>query len=366
MEGPIVLLADARRPLLAATAEERRAWCESVGERPFRAKQILEWVVHKRVDDFDRMTDLPAAFRQRLKESWRVFSSTVRQDHIDADTTGKLLLELHDRHTIECVLLSEEDRRTVCLSTQVGCGMGCVFCASGLFGVARNLTTGEIIEQLLHLDRRLPPGERLSHIVVMGMGEPLANLDALLPALDFATRPDGLGISARHVTVSTVGLPARIRQLAESGKSYHLAVSLHAPDDELRRRIVPTAEKVTLYDILAASDDYREKTGRQVTYEYVLLGGVNDEPEHARALGRLLGRRDALVNLIPYNAVAGLGYAAPTGERTNRFATLLRQAGHVVKIRKRKGSNINAACGQLRRADMEPARELPAAVAGKG
>jgi 23S rRNA (adenine2503-C2)-methyltransferase len=195
----------------------------------------------------------------------------------------------------------------------------------------------------------LPVGERLTHIVVMGMGEPLANLDNLLRTLEFATDPDGLGISARHVTISTVGLPGGIRRLAKAGKSYHLAVSLHAPNQELRERIVPTAEKVQLADILAAADFFRQETGRQVTFEYVLLAGVNDELRHAEELVELIGRRDAFVNLIPFNPVADLPYRTPSPERSQAFAGVLRACGVAVKTRKRKGASIDAACGQLRR-----------------
>ncbi|MFO0944549.1 MAG: 23S rRNA (adenine(2503)-C(2))-methyltransferase RlmN [Planctomycetota bacterium] len=338
-----------KRPLLESGREELASWCESKGERPFRAKQILEWVVRHRAVRFDQMTNLPKSLREQLDLEWRIFGSSIAKDSGDLDGTHKLLLALTDVQTIECVLLPEEERRTICISTQVGCGMACVFCASGLNGVERNLTTGEIIEEMLQLQNLLPATERISHIVVMGMGEPLANLDALLPALAFATSPEGLGISARHVTISTVGLPAKIRRLAEENRPYHLAVSLHAPNDEIRRRIVPTAEKVVLSEILAAADEFREKTGRQVTFEYVLLEGINDQPEHAKELARLLGRRDALINLIPYNPVSGLPYGTPPAEGTARFAEILRDSGFVVKIRKRKGSKISAACGQLRR-----------------
>jgi 23S rRNA (adenine2503-C2)-methyltransferase len=227
--------------------------------------------------------------------------------------------------------------------------MGCVFCASGLEGVVRNLTTGEILEQLLHLKRLLPEGERLSHMVVMGMGEPLANLDRLLPALAVASSPDALGISARRITISTVGLPAAIRRLAREDCQYHLAVSLHAPDDELRNRLVPTNRKIGIAPILEAADEYFDVTGRRVTYEYVLLADVNDRPEHARGLVALLKSRPALVNLIPYNPVAGLCYRTPTSESVAAFAEILRRGGLAAKIRYRKGDRIDAACGQLRR-----------------
>lgn len=338
-----------RRGIFEVSVQELADWLLAKGEPAYRARQVREWVLARRARDFSQMTNLPKALRERLTEDWRVLATRVARDQGDGDGTHKLLLALADDRSIECVLLPEEDRRTICVSTQVGCGMGCVFCASGLGGVERNLTTGEIIEQMLQLRDLLPEGERLTHIVVMGMGEPLANLDALLPALELATAPDGLGIGGRHVTISTVGLPAKIRQLAVAGRAYHLAVSLHAPDDTLRQRIVPMAEKVRLSDILVATDEFKAKTGRQVTFEYVLLGDINDDEAHAAQLAKLLAGRGALINLIPYNPVAGLPYTTPPVERTGRFADILRRAGLVVKIRKRKGARIGAACGQLRR-----------------
>src|SRR5260370_3567075 len=231
------------------------AWLESQGEKPLRARQLRKAVLVRGVETFDAITDLPLALRARLAEAYVPVSNRIKRHQQSSDHTHKLLLELRDGKQIECVLIQEGGRRTACISTQVGCGMGCVFCASGINGVERNLTAGEIVEQLVRL-RGLPAGEprragvqaslRLTHIVVMGMGEPLANLDNLLEALDIATSPDGLGIGARHVTISTVGLPAMIRKLAECGKPYHLAVSLHAPNDPLRTRIVPTNDKIGL------------------------------------------------------------------------------------------------------------------------
>jgi 23S rRNA (adenine2503-C2)-methyltransferase len=234
--------------------------------------------------------------------------------------------------------------------------MGCVFCASGLGGVVRNLAAHEIVEQLLQARNLLPAQERLSHIVVMGMGEPLANLDNLLEALEVATSPDGLGLSARHVHISTVGLPAKIRRLADLGKAYHLAVSLHAPNDDLRTRIVPTNDKVGLTAILEAADYFQSTTGRQVTYEYVLLRDLNDGVEHAAELSRLLRGRQAHINLIPFNDVSGLPYRRPTQEGLDTFVDILRQARLSVKVRKRKGADIDAACGQLRRSALEATR----------
>ena len=238
--------------------------------------------------------------------------------------------------------------------------MGCVFCASGLQGVERNLTPGEIVEQLLHARNLLPGEERVSHVVVMGMGEPLANLDNLLVALELATSKDGLGLSARHVHVSTVGLPAKIRRLAELQKAYHLAVSLHAPDDELRSRIVPTNDNVGLAAILDAADYFYATTGRQVTYEYVLLRDLNDRPEHAAALAKLLRGRQAHVNLIPFNDVAGLVYRRPTPQALDDFVNILKRSRISVKVRKTKGADVDAACGQLRRAALEAPDRMPA------
>jgi len=324
-------------------------WLAERGEPSMRARQIRRQVVCNRADSFASMTDLPKRLRDGLSADWALFGSTVAHCAVATDGTRKLVLRLHDGRLVECVLLSEADRRTACISTQVGCGMGCVFCASGLEGVARNLTAGEILEQLVRLRNLLPREERLTHVVVMGMGEPLANLDNLLEALADAGRKDGLDIGARHVTISTVGLPAMIRKLAETGKPYHLAVSLHAPDDGLRNRIVPTNDKVGIDAILAAADDFYATTGRQVTYEYVLLGGLNDSGREAKLLANLLRGRQAHVNLIPFNAVEGLPYRRPAPEAVQAFAATLQCAGVSVKIRKTKGSDIDAACGQLRR-----------------
>ena len=211
--------------------------------------------------------------------------------------------------------------------------MGCVFCASGLDGVARNLTAGEIIEQMLRLDRLLPAAERLSHIVVMGMGEPLANLDELLPALHEASDAAGLGISARRITISTVGLPSAMRRLADANRGYNLAVSLHAPDDALRNALVPVNRRVGLPAILAAADQYFAASGRRLTYEYVILGGINDQPRHALALASLLEGRPALVNLIPYNPVRGLPYETPSTRAVTVLVNALRERGVNVQVR---------------------------------
>src|SRR5262245_21322292 len=249
------------------------------------------------------MTDLPAGLRQTLAENFVIFSSNMARHQQSKDGNEKLLVELRDGEKVECVLRREDDRRTICISTQVGCGMGCVFCASGLLGLSRNLSAGEIVEQILRLDRLLPPLERITNIVVMGMGEPLANLPNLLKALATLDEKGGLGIGARRITISTVGLPAKIRELARLGKPYNLAVSLHAPNDSLRSELVPVNRNIGIDAILAAADEFFEQTGRRVTYEYVVLAGRNDSVDQAHELAALLRGRNAHINLIPMNAV---------------------------------------------------------------
>jgi 23S rRNA (adenine2503-C2)-methyltransferase len=350
MESRLPPAAQPRLPgLLEQSPAELRAWLAERNQPPMRIKQIRGWVLERRAESFEQMSDLPKDLRSDLAAAFSPLATRIEKHLAAADDTHKLLLRLADDRLIECVLIQEPPRRTACISTQVGCGMGCVFCASGLNGVARNLTTGEIVEQLVRLRNLTPPGERLTHIVVMGMGEPLANLDALLPALEIAGDKHGLGIGARHITISTVGLPAKIRRLAACDKQYHLAVSLHAPNDRLRTRIVPTNEQTGIDAILESAQFFFEKTGRQVTYEYVLLGDLNDSPRDARELATLLQGRKAHINVIPFNNVEGLPYRRPSAEALAEFTGVLKQAGLSVKVRKRKGAEIDAACGQLRR-----------------
>ncbi len=337
-------------PILEQSPAELRDWFVRHGLPAYRAGQVRKWLFQKRAAGFEEMTDLPAKLREQLAAEFQTFSTTVAEHHKAADGAEKLLLQLHDAERIECVLLRDDKGHcTACISTQVGCAMGCVFCATGLDGMVRNLTRGEIVEQILHVQRLLGAEERLSHIVVMGMGEPLLNLDALMLALDEVAGRDGLGIGARRITISTVGLPAGIRRLARDNCQYHLAVSLHAADDELRNELVPANRGFGVAAILAAADEYFELTGRRVTFEYVLLSGVNDRPEQARRLVALLRGRPALVNLIPYNPVPGLPYRKPSSAATARFVDVLTQGGLNVAIRHRKGDRIGAACGQLRR-----------------
>ena len=360
-------------PVVAAEGDQRRhildpasglaAWLSQRGQPAWRARAIRRWLLGRRATSFADMTDLPRDLRAELDADFRIWTTSVAVHQQADDGTEKLLLSLADGQRIECVLLREGgmaggegaaagregDRRTVCISSQVGCAMGCVFCASGIDGVVRNLTTGEIVEQLLRLALLLPADERLSHIVVMGMGEPLANLDRLLPALAEAQDAEGLGISQRRITISTVGLPQAMDRLCAANPGYHLAVSLHAADDDLRTRLVPVNKAIGLADVMAAADRYWATSGRRLTFEYVLLGGVNDSTEHADRLVGLLGGRAALVNVIPYNTVAGMPWKEPTAVARERFLDVLRAAGVNVQVRRRKGVRIDAACGQLRR-----------------
>jgi 23S rRNA (adenine2503-C2)-methyltransferase len=348
--GELLVPLPAKRPVLSTSVDDWRRWMVERCYPAYRAQQLLDWVIRKRAESFELMSDLPKSLRQALDDEWIIFGTRVVDHGGAADGADKLVLACHDGRRIECVLMAGESRRTVCVSTQVGCGIGCVFCASGLNGLVRNLSPNELLEQVLRLRNLLPPEETITHVVVMGMGESLANLDNLVIALDrLCSAKDGLGISQRRVTISTVGLPEKIMKLAALDRQYHLAVSLHAPTEALRNTLVPVNDKIGLSAVLTAADAYFEQTGRQVTYEYVLLRGMNDRPTDAQALARLLAGRRAHVNLIPYNPVPGLPYERPDPESIRRFTAILRDGSVSVTVRRTKGRAIDAACGQLRR-----------------
>ena len=340
--------------IFASLSNKLQDWLRTNGQPEFRYRQIVKWLFSGRAADFDDMTDLPQGLRQQLRETFAFWTTEIARHTVAEDGTEKLLLRFQDGSEIECVLLRDGERRTICISTQVGCAMGCVFCASGLDGVKRNLSFDEIVEQMIRLQQLLPKEERLSHIVVMGMGEPLANLDQLLPALDWAHQQTGLGISARRITISSVGLPRSIDRLAKFSVPYHLAISLHAPNDTLRNRLVPVNDKIGLQAIMEASDRYFAASGRRLTFEYVLLADENDRIEDAQELANLLRGRNALLNVIPYNPVDGLPYRTPNALATQRFCKTLTSQGIQVQIRQRKGDKIDAACGQLRRQSQSP------------
>ncbi len=342
-------MSELRRSLLEISPEELGAWVVDRGHRPYHARQVFRWIFERRAEAFEGMSDIPKRLRDELGLAWTVFSTRVALHGVATDGTDKLLLECGDGRRVECVLMAEGDRRTVCISTQVGCGMGCVFCASGLKGVERNLTRGEIVEQVVRLRNLLPEGERLTNLVVMGMGESLANLDNLVAGLDRICSNEGLGMGQRRVTISTVGLPDKMRKLAAMDRSYNLAVSLHAPTEALRDRLVPINAKVGLREVVDAADEYFRRSGRRVTFEYVMIRGVNDGLAEAKALADLLEAKKAHANLIPYNPVPGLPFERPSAEAVRRFEGVLKARGLSVSVRKTKGREIDAACGQLRR-----------------
>lgn len=330
---------------------ELAARVAAAGGRPFQARQVAHWLYRHGAADLADMHNVPAALRTALAAAGPARSTSVARAELAADGTEKLLLRLRDGHDVECVLIPEGDRTTLCISSQVGCPVACVFCASGMAGVQRNLTAGEIIEQVLHARARLSPERPLTNLVVMGIGEPLLNLPALLPALRRITDPAGIGLGARRLTVSTSGLPRQIAQLAAAAPPCNLAVSLHAADDRLRRELVPTARHATA-EIVAAAQGWFRRTGREVTYEIVLLAGRNDRPQDAAALAALLGGTTCTVNLIAWNPVPELaqarGLRRPDREHVDAFAAALRRGGLKVTVRRPRGADRSAACGQLR------------------
>ena len=320
------------------------------GEPAYRARQLWAWLWRRLVTDYAEMTDLPKGLRARLSQELPLRLPRPGALQLDAEEgTEKVLLHLTDGEAIEAVLMREEERRTVCVSTQVGCPVRCAFCATGRMGYRRDLAPGEIAAQVLHFARRLrEAGERVTHVVVMGMGEPLLNYEATLRAIRNLNHPQGFGLGARRFTVSTVGVAPGILRLAEEGLQVNLAISLHAPDDALREELVPLAKRWPIREVLEAAEAYVAATGRRVTYEYVLLSGVNDSPAQARALARLLSGRLAHVNLIPFNPAPELPFRRPPEARVEVFRRELLRRGVDVTVRRSRGVRIQAGCGQLR------------------
>jgi len=330
----------------------------------YRARQIADWLYQKRVQSFDEMTDLAQEFRSRLAEQFDFSQSEIVRVLGSHDTTRKFLLRLNDESLIETVLIpaspalygSRSDRRTICISTQVGCAYGCKFCASGLEGFSRNLKPNEIVDQIIAVERQT--GEKIDNIVFMGMGEPLANLENVMRAIRIINAPWGLGIGARHITVSTSGLAPQIRKLADEPLQIRLAVSLHGATDAVRNQIMPINRRYNVETLLAACDYYASRKKQRLTFEYILIAGVNDFDEQARALARHAKRLSAKVNLIPYNIVHGLVWSRPAQDRQEKFLSILRERGVAATLRREKGHDIDAACGQLR---LQTKRELETA-----
>ncbi|MGC1480335.1 MAG: 23S rRNA (adenine(2503)-C(2))-methyltransferase RlmN [Chthoniobacterales bacterium] len=326
----------------------------AAGEPGYRAKQVIQWLYEKRVRDFRGMTNLPAALRDRLTEEYTDRPLELVRTIGSVDTTRKFLFRLNDGQLIETVLIPASrgadgdvaGRRTLCVSSQVGCAYGCRFCASGLDGWKRNLDAGEIVDQLLQAEEIA--GERVDNIVFMGMGEPFANFEQLMKAVTIINAPWGPNVGARHVTVSTSGLAPRIRDLADQPLQVRLAVSLHGATDEVRDRIMPVNRKHPLEELLAACAYFCERKKQKITFEYILIEGVNDSTDQAIALSRLVRKLNAKVNLIPYNTVDGLEWVRPAEEVMEAFVDILHAGKVAATLRREKGHDISAACGQLR------------------
>lgn len=331
------------------------AYFKERGQPAFRAAQFHDWLHAKRVAAFDAMKNIPGPLRARLAEDGglRVLRRLERREAADGLTAKWLYAaDEAERELIECVLIIEKQhsRRTVCVSCMVGCPLGCAFCATGQYGFLRNLSAGEIIEQVYAIDGdlRANGGDGVSHVVFMGMGEPLLNFDAVLRAADAFAAPDGMGLSGRHLTISTAGVPEGVLRLAESGRNYRLAVSLHAPNQSVRERIMPAAKRWPLDTLFPALERFAESSSRDITFEYCLIDGVNASEAQARELCTLIGGFRAKVNLIPMNAVAGSTLRAPSAKAIRAFQNVLENAGISAPVRMEKGADIGGACGQLR------------------
>jgi 23S rRNA (adenine2503-C2)-methyltransferase len=332
-----------------------------LGEPVYRARQIADWLYRRRAVSFDGMTDLPAGFRKSLAEQFAFGKIDVVRVLGSHDTTQKFLFRLSDNSLIESVLIpaspalygSRSDRRTICVSTQVGCAYGCKFCASGLEGFFRNLKPNEIVDQIIAVERE--SGEKIDNVVFMGMGEPLANFENLMKAIRIINAPSGLGIGARHITISTSGLAPQVRKLVDEPLQIRLAISLHGATDGVRGQIMPINRRYNLEALLAACEYYVARKKQRLTFEYILIADVNDSLDQARRLARIARRLQAKVNLIPYNAVHGLAWSRPSPEQQDRFLSILRDRGVAATLRREKGHDIDAACGQLR---LQTNREL--------
>ncbi len=343
------------QPALTGFSKDELASLMEEWDQPaFRAGQVLDWVWKKQVGSFDEMTNLPAALRDKLAAEFRLHALDHAHTQGSADTTRKFLFKLHDGRYVESVLIpanpalygERSDRRTLCVSSQVGCAYGCKFCASGLAGFSRNLEPAEIAGQVLAAERL--SGERVDNLVFMGMGEPFANFDHLMAAIEIITAEWGLHLGARHLTISTSGLVPRIRDLADHPQQIRLAISLHGATDEVRNKIMPVNKKWDTAALFEALDYWNSRKKQHLTLEYILIQNVNDDLEQARILATHARRLKAKVNLIPYNKVEGLDWVRPSEPQCRAFRDILKTAGVSATLRLEKGHDIDAACGQLR------------------
>ena len=367
-----------RKNIRSQNRRELESWLRRNGHPRFRADQILRWLYARRVDSWRAMRNLPESLRETLAENFDASLPILTRRQTSADASQKYLWSLSDGHFVESVLLpanpnrdgAAADRKTLCVSTQVGCAYGCRFCASGLDGWKRHLTPDEIVGQVIAAEnqalretktsagRESPPipkcatsGRCINNLVFMGMGEPLANYENLQTALNILNADWGVGIGARRITISTSGLAPQIRRLADEPAQYRLAVSLHGPTDKVRQKIMPINSRYPISELTEACEYYAQKRGKKITLEYILIEGVNDDPTLAKPLSKLALRLRAKVNLIPYNRVAELKWRRPFIEQQKRFFQALRHHGVPTTLRQEKGHDIDAACGQLRRKD---------------
>jgi 23S rRNA (adenine2503-C2)-methyltransferase len=329
------------------TLPELEAWVESIGERRFRARQLFRHVYTRRVRSWDECSDLGKMFRVQLEHGTRLDAMEMAEKHEASDGTKKYLFRLHDGHCIESVLIPDLPRLTLCISSQVGCALGCKFCLTGSMGFKRNLSVAEIVDQVCQVQRDLGSrGSRITNLVFMGMGEPLANYDVVVRAMSVLIDPNGLAFSHRRITLSTAGLVPQLNRLgAES--PVNLAISLHAADDELRSRLMPINRTYPLDELMAACRAYPLPPRKRITFEYILLAGINDEPAHAHKLVTLLHGSRAKVNLIPFNPHPDFEFRRPAEERILAFQEVLQSARITTLIRQSRGAEISAACGQL-------------------
>ncbi len=348
------------------TLDEIGGRLAGLGQPGYRAKQVVEWIYRRRAGTFEEMTNLPADLRATLRGEFDERPLEIVRKTGSDDTTQKFLLRLKDGQLVETVLIpaspalygGPSDRRTLCVSSQVGCAYGCKFCASGLDGWKRNLGADEIVDQVLQVEAA--SGERVNNIVFMGMGEPLANYENLLRAIGIINAPWGIGIGARHITVSTSGLAPQIRELANQPLQVRLAVSLHGATADVRDQIMPVNRKFPLPELLDACAYYAQRKKQKITFEFILIRGVNDAPAQAAELAKLVRRLEAKVNVIPCNSVAGLEWSRPDEPAQDAFMAILNRAGVPATLRREKGHDIAAACGQLR---LQVEREKPFAAA---
>lgn len=345
-----------KKDIRAYTYEELQEELKTQGEKAFRAKQIYEWLHVKTVDHFDEMTNISKALREKLKEEYEILPvHMLERQESKLDGTNKFLFRLHDGNVVESVLMRYKHGNSVCISSQVGCRMGCRFCASTIGGLVRNLSASEMVGQIYQIQKII--GERVSNVVIMGTGEPMDNYENFLKFIHILTDEHGLNISQRNVTVSTCGIVPRIYDLAKEHLQITLALSLHGSNQDKRKELMPVANKYDLSEVLEACDAYFEETGRRITFEYSLVHGVNDTPEDARELIQILKPRNCHLNLIPVNPIKERDFVRPDRKNALNFKNKLEKSGINVTIRREMGADIDGACGQLRRRYVETSEE---------